>query len=201
MSIDTTALRALLALVKHPSGTRLQVGDSLEETADLLDSLNAGSLDLILQSLAVDDLAYDATSWNGSLLVPTRNAVRDKIESFNLSTGTYTPTLTNTTNITSSTALLLRWIRINNAVAVFGSVNFVPTVAGSCTLTVSLPITVNNFANGDQAGGVVVCNRATSTFGTFVVRAVTGAQTVTFQGWASYITNTAHGIAFLYEIV
>lgn len=28
----------------------------------------------------VGDLAYDATSWNGSLAVPTRNAVRDKIE-------------------------------------------------------------------------------------------------------------------------
>jgi hypothetical protein len=201
MSIDTTALRALLALVKHPSGTRLQVGDSLEETADLLDSLNAGSLDLILQSLAVDDLAYDATSWNGSLLVPTRNAVRDKIESFNLSTGTYTPTLTNTTNITSSTALLLRWIRINNAVAVFGRVNFVPTVAGACTLRLSLPISNNNFAVTSEAGGVGTANRATSTFGSFAIAAIASTQLVSFTGWASYTTNTEHGLAFLYEIV
>lgn len=32
-------------------------------------------------AVLVDDLAYDATSWNGSLAVPTRNAVRDVIES------------------------------------------------------------------------------------------------------------------------
>jgi len=33
-----------------------------------------------LGNLSVTDLAYDATTWNGSLVVPTRNAVRDKIE-------------------------------------------------------------------------------------------------------------------------
>lgn len=56
-------------------------------------------------SVAVDDLAYDATSWNGSLLVPTRNAIRDKIEAMGAgltlvgvqvftsgSAATYTPT-------------------------------------------------------------------------------------------------------------
>jgi hypothetical protein len=31
--------------------------------------------------LEVSDEAYDATAWNGSLEVPTKNAIRDKIES------------------------------------------------------------------------------------------------------------------------
>lgn len=32
-----------------------------------------------------DDTAYDATSWNGNLNVPTMNAIRDKIESLSIS--------------------------------------------------------------------------------------------------------------------
>lgn len=31
-------------------------------------------------SQLIDDTAYDASSWNGSVLAPTKNAVRDKIE-------------------------------------------------------------------------------------------------------------------------
>jgi hypothetical protein len=78
-AIDTAILRTLLASAKGAQGTRIQVSDSLEEVADLLDSLDAGTLELILQSLAVDDLAYGA-GWNGSLLVPTRNAVYDEMQ-------------------------------------------------------------------------------------------------------------------------
>lgn len=33
------------------------------------------------------DLAYNATTWNGSMLVPTQNAVRDKIETLTAGTG------------------------------------------------------------------------------------------------------------------
>lgn len=40
-------------------------------------------------SVAVTDDAYDATSWNGSTAVPTKNAIRDKIES--LSGGATSP--------------------------------------------------------------------------------------------------------------
>lgn len=35
----------------------------------------------IIGDLTVNDEAYDATAWNGSVEVPTKNAVRDKIES------------------------------------------------------------------------------------------------------------------------
>jgi len=30
--------------------------------------------------VVVSDVAYDATSWNGNLDAPTKNAIRDKIE-------------------------------------------------------------------------------------------------------------------------
>jgi len=37
--------------------------------------------DVTFKSVTVDDAAYDASTWNGSTAVPTRNAVRDKIAS------------------------------------------------------------------------------------------------------------------------
>lgn len=38
------------------------------------------------QAVKVPDDAYDATSWNGNVEVPTKNAIRDKIESLGVST-------------------------------------------------------------------------------------------------------------------
>lgn len=47
-------------------------GSTLQTSAVTIDDLG---------NLSVTDDAYDATSWNGNLQVPTKNAVRDKIES------------------------------------------------------------------------------------------------------------------------
>lgn len=46
--------------------------------------------DTMTGDLIVPDEAYDATAWNGSLEVPTKNAVRDKIETI-VAAGGYTP--------------------------------------------------------------------------------------------------------------
>jgi hypothetical protein len=43
--------------------------------------------------LTVADEAYDATAWNGSLEVPTKNAIRDKIESMGGGGPTYSQIL------------------------------------------------------------------------------------------------------------
>jgi len=51
--------------------------------------------------IAVPDEAYDATAWNGSLEVPTKNAVRDKIESMLGSSG-----ITRTVVVTSGSATM-----------------------------------------------------------------------------------------------
>lgn len=69
------------------------------------------------------------------------------------STGTYTPTLTNTTNITSATATTTRWFRIGNMVHVSGRVTITPTSAATASeLQISLPV-ASNFTNTDQCTG------------------------------------------------
>lgn len=78
-----------------------------------------------------------------------------------LNHGTYTPTLTNVTNITASTAYVSQWMRVGNIVTVSGRVDIDPNLGGSTAseLGVSLPI-ASNFtgANLNQCNGTFVSN-------------------------------------------
>jgi hypothetical protein len=71
----------------------------------------------------------------------------------NVFSGTYTPTLTNVTNVTSSTALTnITYFRVGNAVTVSGQVNINATATGAVEFGVSLPV-ASNFSASQQAGG------------------------------------------------
>lgn len=71
-----------------------------------------------------------------------------------LASGTYTPTLTNVTNVDSSIASPAQWMRVGNTVTVSGRVDIDPTV-GASTLTrvdLSLPV-ASNFTAATNLGG------------------------------------------------
>lgn len=74
-----------------------------------------------------------------------------------IASGTYTPTLTNSINITSSASGVAQWIRVGNVVTVTcGNININPAAAGLSTqLGISLPI-ASNFTSDVQCGGVGV---------------------------------------------
>jgi len=79
-----------------------------------------------------------------------------------ISTGTYTPTLTNTTNIDSSgVSDTFIYTRIGNIVHISGSVTINTTAAGDAqtSLEISLPI-ASNFSTFYQAQGVGTCTTA-----------------------------------------
>lgn len=73
-----------------------------------------------------------------------------------VASGTYTPTLTNSTNIDSSTAHVCNWMRVGNVVTVSGRVDIDATAGGGAatSLGMSVPI-ASNFADadGNEAGG------------------------------------------------
>lgn len=70
-----------------------------------------------------------------------------------LASGTYTPTLTNTTNLSASTAYSCQYLRVGSVVTVSGRVDVDPTAAATLTtLGISLPIS-SNFANSNELGG------------------------------------------------
>ena len=68
--------------------------------------------------------------------------------------GTYTPTLTNVTNINASTAYPVQWMRVGNVVNLSGKARFNATAAGAAELGISLPpAATSNFANNYEAAG------------------------------------------------
>lgn len=96
---------------------------TFDTTTDTLSTVNGA----FSGDVTVADEAYDATSWNGSLEVPTKNAVRDKIESISTASG-----ITRTIVVTSGSATM----------GASASVDYVYLVAGAHTMT--LPTAVSN---------------------------------------------------------
>lgn len=72
---------------------------------------------------------------------PNGVSIIGPVTATNLTSGTYTPTITNLTNITSSTARNCTYVRVGNNVTVFGSVDLTTTLAVASTVGISLPIT------------------------------------------------------------
>jgi hypothetical protein len=74
------------------------------------------------------------------------------------SSGTFTPTLTNTANITSSSLSKATYLQMGNVVHVMVSGTLIPTTAGtSTTLTLSLPVVTTN-ASQSYIGQITFAN-------------------------------------------
>ncbi|KKW92686.1 hypothetical protein [Sphingobium chungbukense] len=69
-----------------------------------------------------------------------------------LASGTYTPTLTNVTNVSASTAYQCRYMRVGNVVTVSGRADVDPTAGGLVELGISLPV-ASNFTTVQQCSG------------------------------------------------
>lgn len=77
-----------------------------------------------------------------------------------IASGTYTPALTNVTNIDASTAFACQFIRVGNVVTVSGTVNIDTTAATTATeLGISLPI-ASNFTSYIQCCGAATAQIA-----------------------------------------
>lgn len=108
----------------------------------------------------------------------------------------YTPTLTNTTNISSSTAQALQGMRIGNFVTINGAVSAPPTATGQCVLSMSIPIASTFTAQG-QLGGT----GTTSSYWPVYIRASTSAYNAVFVWNATSTTAQTIYFNFGYKIV
>ena len=86
------------------------------------------------------------TATNAGIAVPTGAAGT-------CHSGTYTPTLTNGTNIASSSPQVMQFMRVGNTVTVGGYINIDTTATGASSLRMSLPV-ASNFTSSVDAGGV-----------------------------------------------
>lgn len=101
---------------------------------------------------------------SGSTITVTNNAggVNIDIPTTLITSGTYTPTLTNTAGITSSTANTIQYDRVGNSVHVYGNLTVTPSGVTDVVLGVDFPIASNiaQTYNGGGTGSVKVSGAA-----------------------------------------
>jgi hypothetical protein len=144
---------------------------------------------------AIDTVVSDAIADHVAEADPHTQYAKDTdltaaIAALNLASGTYTPTLTNVNNLTSSTALQCQYLRVGATVTVSGAATINVTAgAASTQLGISLPV-ASSLGAVEDCGGVG--STATESFMIFAditndraqlqnTASVTGSQTVYFS--------------------
>lgn len=93
----------------------------------------------------------DGTDNTGTVKAATFSGTHT-FSSGNLISGTYTPTFTNVSGITSSTARLAQYLRVGDTVTVSGIARITADAVSTFELGISLPI-ASDFATGYECGG------------------------------------------------
>ena len=71
-----------------------------------------------------------------------------------IASGTYTPAVTNSVNVTASTPRLSSWMRVGNVVTVSGSIDITPASASYTLVLLTLPIPlIGTWSTGGQCAG------------------------------------------------
>lgn len=116
-----------------------------------------------------------------------------------IDSGTYTPTLTNTTNIASSTAAACQYTQIYGTVTVSGTVTVTPTIVGACNLKMTMPV-ASNFTFSGQAAGVMAGTTPGQNRTGAILADVTGQQ-FEFIFTPVSATSTTYAFTVTYQIV
>jgi hypothetical protein len=111
--------------------------------------------------------------------------------------GTWTPTLTNTTNITASVAYECTYQRIGNIVSFAGLVEINATALGNVVLKMSLPI-ASNLAVTNDASGNITSAGAAQVSGSIIPDVA--ADTLDFRFYAAAAGNVFYRFAGQYVI-
>lgn len=114
----------------------------------------------------------------------------------NVFSGTYTPTLTNQTNVASSTPAVLQYMRVGNTVTVSGQVTIAPTATGNTLLGLSLPI-ASSLTNATQVGGTAVSQTTTQVA---AIYADTTNNRATIRLQAAATTSLVYSFQFTYRV-
>lgn len=112
------------------------------------------SIESVATTAASDAVAAHVALADPHTQYATDVALTAALAALNLASGTYTPVLTNTTNITASVSYQAQYLRVGSVVTVSGRVDITPTlIAPTATaLGVSLPVASNLGAIEDCAG-------------------------------------------------
>lgn len=114
-----------------------------------------------------------------------------------LSSGTYTPTLTGSFNVDGTTAYTCQYLRVGAVVTVSGALAVDPTATGTTTVFITLPVS-SNLTNTEQVGGTAIC-RDVQQYG--AIYADTGGDRAALQFTASDTTSKDWWFTFTYRVL
>lgn len=115
-----------------------------------------------------------------------------------LNWNTYTPTLTNTTNLSASTAYVCHWKRVGTVVTVAGRFDADPTAAGAVLMGMSLPV-ASDLASDTDLAGVATCDNGSS-IETCLIRADATNNRASIIWYAGDTANQARQFIFQYIV-
>lgn len=116
-----------------------------------------------------------------------------------LTSGTYTPALTNGANVAASTAFACQWLRVGATVTVSGRVDVDPTLTATDTqLGIALPVASNFAAVTDCAGTAVA---PTLSGECAAILADVANDRALLQWKAVDVTNAARYFSFTYRVI
>ena len=118
-----------------------------------------------------------------------------------LAAGTYTPSLTNGTNVAASTAYQCQYMRVGATVTVSGKVDIDMTSTGAYELGISLPVASNFGATEDCAGvGMGTTTTPSASDGVYIM-ADTANDRASLNGNDNDTANHTHYFQFTYQII
>ena len=155
----------------------------------------------------LDQLALCAVAADGDFIVgnygdgssPTweKKTAAEARTALGLAHGTYTPTLTNVTNIADSGATVCQYMRIGNTVTVSGRLTADPTTTGACEIGITLPV-ASDFAGTTQCCGTGFAN--VGNYGTAIIADITNNR-ASMQWVAVDVANRNIAFSFTYLVV
>lgn len=151
---STAASSAPIKLTSGTVMTTAEAGAIEFTTDDFFATITTGTA---RKAFILDD---GARLTSGTVPVATTNG--RLIDGLIITSGTYTPTISNNTNITASTAYQCQYMRVGNTVTVSGKVDIEATGAGLYEFGISLPVASNFGATEDCAGTAVGTQTSTT---------------------------------------
>jgi hypothetical protein len=149
---------------------------------------------------ALDTSVYLTTASAASTYLTPASAASTYAPLSTTVAGTYTPTLTNGTNVAASTPRICQYLRVGNTVTVSGGFSCDPTTGSTTTvLSISLPV-ASNLANAYELAGIAANALPSPTeVGQIVGDATNNIATVTMNPASAL--NAAWVFSFTYQVI
>lgn len=151
------------------------------------------------QRLSINSTGLITIASGGGLSIASTAVTSPAASDGNVFSGTYTPSLTNTTNIAASTASVCQYMRVGNVITVSGTVAIDPTAAGRIVMGMSLPV-ASNFSGATNCGGTFVGSGVTTINLGAVIADATNDR-ATFDGVVADTANRTYGFSFTYRVI